>query len=395
MATNNRRRKTEQGVAACLSSVLPIGILEHAASFLAAPTRALFAVALTTNHDPSGENYSSIAGTDDWDTLDFGEIEKDLAKKLSDDDLNAVLQHIDAFNQLKRLRLSNCTNISGSGLKPLRGSTIIEQIDLALSGVGENRMLDLEPPISCEAVLPILDSIIAADGCSLRHLQFPHKWTNESGSAFHAFLVRYNEMRDNRDTVTCLNCGGNLPPDGLNEWITTRSHWIDTRYCKLYAKHNYTCYQCTKHYCHDCPEDDDGDLLGSCTQCQRDYCRECAEVGRCRYCNCVVCEHCMYGCSVCCQQFCKSCCNSCSYCSLGYCNDCNEDNVHLCAQCSNCLPEEVALLEQSNKKLQEEVEQLKNENRELRRLKEEVEQLKSENRELKLENKVLKDKETA
>ena len=40
---------------------------------------------------------SAIAG-DQWDTLDFGDIEKRLASKLSDEDISGVLQCIDALN---------------------------------------------------------------------------------------------------------------------------------------------------------------------------------------------------------------------------------------------------------------------------------------------------------
>ncbi|KAL7447822.1 hypothetical protein ACHAWC_000131, partial [Mediolabrus comicus] len=175
--TSSKRRKTEQGIGTFLSD-LPIGILELTASFLAAPSRALFAVALATdeNNNPRNENYSSVAGSD-WDTLDFGDIEKDLATRLSDEDISSVLQLIDAVNKLKRLRLTNCTKITGSGLEPLRGSTIIEQIDLSLAADGENPRFDIDPPISCETVLPILDSIITADTpCAIKHLQFPYKW---------------------------------------------------------------------------------------------------------------------------------------------------------------------------------------------------------------------------
>lgn len=213
---NNKRRKTEESVATatCLPD-LPIGILEHAASFLAAPSRALFAVALTKNIQ-----FSPIAGSD-WETLDFGEVEKDLASKLSDDDVSSILQHIDAVNNLKRLRITNCINISGSGLEPLRGSTIIEQIDLSLVGDGEDPRLDPEPPISCELVTPILDRIIEREGCSIKHLQFPYRWRSEdisTNSDFHAFIVRYHQMRESWDTMNCLHCNEDIPPVGRN-WI--------------------------------------------------------------------------------------------------------------------------------------------------------------------------------
>jgi hypothetical protein len=185
MYTTNsiKRRKTDHEVGTCLAD-LPIGILEHASSFLAAPSRAFFAVALKNTHPPD-ENPSSIeqqttssvggravnhryvpcstpyvAGSD-WETLNFGDIEKELAAKLSDDDLSDVLQHVDAVNNVKRLKLANCTNITGVGLIPLQFSTVIEQIDLSLTAVGEDPRMDPEPPISCDLVLPILDSIIS------------------------------------------------------------------------------------------------------------------------------------------------------------------------------------------------------------------------------------------
>jgi hypothetical protein len=198
MATNNssKRRKTEKGIGTCLSD-LPIVILEHTAGFLAPPSRALFAVALFNNeNNPPSENYSSIAGSD-WDTLDFGDIEKDLAVRLSDDDISGILQHIDAVNKVKKIKMTNCTNITGVGLEPLRGSTIIEQIDLTLVGDGEDpTLLDPDPP-SCEIVLPILDSIIAAEGCSLKHLHFPYMWRKDrsTDTDFHAFIFRYNYNR--------------------------------------------------------------------------------------------------------------------------------------------------------------------------------------------------------
>ena len=77
---------------------------------------------------------------------------------------------------MKKIKLTNCTNITGIGLRPLHGSTIIEQIDLSLVGDGESPVLDPEPPISCEHVLPILDSIIQSEGCALKDVQYPSAW---------------------------------------------------------------------------------------------------------------------------------------------------------------------------------------------------------------------------
>lgn len=137
----------------CLSD-LPSGALSHAATFLAVPSRALFAGALN----------SAIAYDSPLEALDFGDIEKELAVKLSDKDIKDALISIDATNRLKLLRLTNCINITGAGLEPLRGSTVIENIDLSL--VGRRKDYYLRPKLSCDKVLSILDSIIERPQCT-------------------------------------------------------------------------------------------------------------------------------------------------------------------------------------------------------------------------------------
>ena len=119
-----RRRLAAADSSPHVISDLPSGILAHAASFLVDPSRALFAIALDENSATTSspnERSSAIVGNQ-WDTLDFGEIEKKVAAKLSDTDIERVLQCIDAINQVKRLKLTNCTNITGTCLGPLRGS---------------------------------------------------------------------------------------------------------------------------------------------------------------------------------------------------------------------------------------------------------------------------------
>eukprot|EP00984_Skeletonema_dohrnii_P017472 scaffold7961_cov73-Skeletonema_dohrnii-CCMP3373.AAC.3 len=97
-------------------SDLPTGTLAHVSSYLASPSCVLlFAVAI--NHRDV-DSSTDITGSP-WDALDFGDIEKELAAKLTDDDINnAVLTYIDAVNNIKKLRLTNCINITGVGLEP-------------------------------------------------------------------------------------------------------------------------------------------------------------------------------------------------------------------------------------------------------------------------------------
>jgi len=264
-------------------SDLPTGALAHVSSFLASPSRALFAVALDyLDVDSSSE----IAG-DDWDALDFGEIEKDLAAKISDEDIRGVLLSIDAVNNLKKLRLTNCIHVTGVGLEPLRGSTIMQQINLSLVGDHESPKLDPEPPISCAEVIPILDSIIQrGEECSLKHLVFPKVWRNERNteSDFHAFLTRYNGYLSSRGDI-CLECSCNLHGGG-------RMLQMDGQY--QYGTQNFTCYDCMNQYCDDCRVDESAYYIeGFCSKCERIYCADCKTVKYCHCCENDICVDCI------------------------------------------------------------------------------------------------------
>ena len=123
-------------------SDLPIGALEHVSTYLMSLPRAMLAVALNYR---DVERCSAIVGNQ-RDVLDFGDIEDEVAAKLTDKDIKGVLLSIDAINTVKALRLTNCINISGMGLEPLRGSTMIEKIDLSLVGDHKSPNLSPAPP---------------------------------------------------------------------------------------------------------------------------------------------------------------------------------------------------------------------------------------------------------
>ena len=107
-SSNKRQRIAEQSLHI---SNLPDGILAHAASYLASPSKALFAVATSPSKWWAQDNFSigskhqqtvaSILSSSVWDILDFGDIEKSLAVKLTDDDVHAVLKCISAQDILK------------------------------------------------------------------------------------------------------------------------------------------------------------------------------------------------------------------------------------------------------------------------------------------------------
>ena len=332
--------------AGCLSG-LPSGVLTHVANYLDGPSRLFFAAALTNeNAAASNERNTAIVGNE-WTTLDFGGIEEDLAARLSDGDINAVLQCIDAVNRVKKLKLTNCINITGVGLEPLRGSTTIEQIDLSLFYDRKHPDFCPAPLISCEFVLPILDSIIEREGSLLRHLHLPSEWKGDF--QFDQFLRRYNEMLVNRGVISCVKCNTHVPPqDG--SWINF-SGWGDQ---------NYTCYDCLQHYCYTCIRPADyGDtfmmtILCYCELCDKRFCPDCkkstmcsccekAFCGDCRDfidcqsgadCNAEICDQCVdeadayERCCKCDRHFCQGC----SYHLLTYCGNCQKSFCYDCRQ---------------------------------------------------------------
>ena len=340
----------------CLSD-LPNGVLTHAASFLGPPSRAFFAasLAISQNAAPASEERNIAIVDHEWSTLDFGDIEKDLAIRLSDRDIKAVLLSIDAVNKLKTLKLTNCIKITGAGLEPLRGSTMIEQIDLSLVEKHQSPDLKPPPPISCEFVLPILDSIIEREGCSLRHLQFPYVWReegrrrnndDENSVQFDQFIRRYNSTLLNRGgnlgVISCQKCDRNVVRENENHWIELSGH--------RFGSQNYTCCECLGYYCVVCEDRwlvycercecrlcKDCQSTFYCTECREYYCVDCKDFIECSVCNASYsCKDCRawWVCCKCERRFCDGNGNSCWDDAGGtHCDDCQK----LC--CDNCVQE--------------------------------------------------------
>jgi hypothetical protein len=449
-----KRRRVVTARSVCIND-LSAEILKEVATYLAPPSRILFAVAITTRASPyetimarsrsKKQKSPSIAGTD-WATLDFGRVEKELAGKLSDDDVRDVLVHINAANKLKILLLTNCTNITGSGLSPLSGSTSLEELDLSLVGKFQSPELFPNPPISCKIVLPILDSIISNEAlCKLKHLHFPNVWRfmalkvrenedlstlermeaqlasegvstgSSTESDFHAFLVRFNQMLENRGPISCLKCNEVTAPY-YQPRIALDNGYVAC--CTRYGTQRNFCHQCFNYTC--------GSFRCNvghhfCAACEREYCTKCVTMEGCGVCgdmccvkSCLANYHCcanndcdvklcgdckVYSacikcnrtwCTVNCYVDCptcegcqKRCCPECSEEDKAnevlYCGDCNEG--YYCStclldealeegnlDCQSCMKRVTPLILKQNKQLKDENKELKNANKELKEM---------------------------
>ncbi len=127
-----------------------------------------------------------------WEGLDFSDLEKSLAAKLTDDDISNVLKCIDAKNHLKRLNLAGCLNVVGGGLESLRDSLLLEQFDIGMVAKYEKPTISPAPNLSEAAVLPILESIISNANGSLK---LPHEWCDANSSALQQFLGDHEQFQ--------------------------------------------------------------------------------------------------------------------------------------------------------------------------------------------------------
>ena len=262
---------------------LPDSVLLHIAGYLQETSRVLLAVALTTSSaKPSEASNIIISASGDirnknfGTTVDFGDTDKKLAAKLTDEDIGGVLKCVGEVHIILRVKLTHCVGVKGDGLEPLRSSTSLIQLDLSLVGLKESPELSPVPMISEALVIPILNSIIDADGCSLRQVQFPKKWREEQSELMVQFLSKYNRvMNERKMTCSTYECGTVCKGMEERPWVNTTG--------KNIGVHNFTCYQCQYSHCSDCAEDEIPDVL--CEKCEKKYCKDCNPTMKCDTCQ--------------------------------------------------------------------------------------------------------------
>ena len=113
--SNKRRRTATPNEVCCNITHLPDALLVDIANYVARPSAVLFAIAMKSQSTTETSNAIIISTADDdgWDVLDFDDIEKSLANKLTDDHIDEILRSINAVNNLKVLKLAGCTKITG------------------------------------------------------------------------------------------------------------------------------------------------------------------------------------------------------------------------------------------------------------------------------------------
>ncbi|KAL7526135.1 hypothetical protein ACHAWF_001642 [Thalassiosira exigua] len=216
-------------------SDLPDPLIANISLYLATPARALFAASMTAPSSsweasgwklkPNATSKAIVSAhrlvkmksrfdseprkeiSQPWDILFLNDLEKSLLNKLTDGDIGAMLACINAKENLRWLRLTYCTNITGSGLAPLWGSTRLSTIDLTLKPIWEDYGREekkvkwtIDPgTLLCEStVLKFLHGILdneedfSLDSCCLPD------WSGEESNDFKKLLKRYNKLFNKR-----------------------------------------------------------------------------------------------------------------------------------------------------------------------------------------------------
>jgi len=324
-------------------SDLPIGFIVDVSTYLEKPMKAIFAAALSASqwdvfefedkwvYRPSTIS-TAILSSEQWDTLNFGYCNSVWVHTLTDDVLYAILTCISAHDVLKKINLTDCINIEGHGLNPLRGSVVLEQMDLRI--MRKHVVKLYSPPLICkEIVVPILDSIISADGCSLKYVVFPAKWRDKYTSAdgdlyLESFRERYTEHLNNCG-INCSLCNESMVS---NIWMADG----DLFQCNI-------CFTCLRPFCDDCKDCDGEPYILHCAECELSYCNDCLPVKACVECEEDRCEDHLNGCESCSEPRCDDCakfllCDG-DNCNKANCEYCYDGDVYCVTRCDDCMIE--------------------------------------------------------
>ena len=275
--------------------------------------------------------------------LDFGDIEKSLAARLSDDHITTILTHINAQNNLKTLKLAGCTNITGSCLEYICSSVVLVELDLSLAMKHESPILDAEPLLAESIVIPILDYILdlmIGTSRSLKLLHLPKVFRANQSTDMRQFIERYDHYISSF-RYSCSRC----------ERLCNSTGHLPNGMCSTYDwSQNYTCTTCLAHYCYsrNCTDDAGNEYIEWCRNCKRYYCQVCVPSSKCWGCNEFYCNKCDTLDKVCDDGDCEAnLCKACTIrCSCRYCNEtkcmrhstnytCDRDgcNKEICADC--------------------------------------------------------------
>ena len=337
--------------------ILPDEILIQSSEYLSLPSRALLALAIRSHCCSDSAQLQTtklIIERAKWDILDFGELEHNLASKLTDADVSNMLIVIEARSSVKCLRLTGCSNLTGSGLRPLRNSAVMEEIDLRIvmnkdgqkQRLWQKEVLPFEMLLNEAMVVPILTSMLprppstntSISMSSLLLVHYPVKWRTRKSSILSEFLQAFERVLSARNLCCShTNCNSFLctqdsednddDDDDDGDDDDDEFEFIGQE-GDMYGLTKFISTFCRKPFCEDC--------LSHCEHCKRHACLNCDDGDLINICACEICWKC-----VCCD--CDPYSAFCDMCGDFFCEDCNP--VISCDVCDSMICMECKVFE--------------------------------------------------
>jgi hypothetical protein len=220
--------------------------------------------------------------------------------RITDEQLRVFLENIDPRGNTRVLSLAGCVNVKGMGLDPLRGSTVMEDIDLHVLGslplLGESGKLFGPSGLSEDCVAGILQSMLpplfSGRHFPLRRVAIQPRSTTLShtardanyGPAIGGFLLHHDSLRRSLPPSDPWNCDG---PDPCSLCCVAGAVFCDScdgRFCDACAMPQ-DCPESAKRKCQWCS------TIVACAACGR---RRCASHGfeGCGGCEAIYCREC-------------------------------------------------------------------------------------------------------
>ena len=281
-----------------------------------------------------GDQHASI-----WQIIDFGSVPKEMAAKLTDDQLKKLLIKCHAKEVTTVLKLTGCVGLKGAGLEPLRGSIVLREADLRFS---DDQGLETTFVLNLLSSMPPIAPVPASFGdrhLGLALIKFPvrnpdvrndfWRFSDDVGR----WLIKHSKAVQEKAIqlrTRCGHCRGAV----CDRWSNEDMWWVmNSSYCE----------ECKTLTCRgsmaDLEKESECPMVEDCSICMRQCCRgawyQSASCGRdretlyCHECDLRACEDCAdwEWCEKCGKSFCgRGDCDRgvffCEGCGMTHCWDC-------------------------------------------------------------------------
>ena len=275
------------------------------------------------------------------------------AEAVSDTMLEALLTRVRAAERTRAIVLHGCTAIRGFGLKPLHGSTRLEEVDLRLGSddcTVPGPITGLQP-----ALIRAMVGSMLKPGCKLEVVHLRRQHPRESGMDISTWdppwrfivedLRHALEERKRRDEMSCNHCNALMARPRCDRYLLEKPACVKCRKFSCSTERGcpivIDCTECGQTYCGDC------DLGGHCAVCLDQFCHGCRMTTPCDICKQIFCESCKWAsfCDACRKPFCEDCRETffCDDCRNPFCTECRDVNfcdtcvLPFCAECREVI----------------------------------------------------------